>query len=351
MEPASTGWFDLEDPDDRARLAEPKLALQGLRGLVAFHRLDDFDLAEVGSISGRSGGCGGGFARSSLAVDDSESARRRRDFIATFLEMGGGVPAAPPTPGFEGLPGGGGGYAAGSGGMAVGVAGYVIIVGHAADGGNDPGNCTSKRGDDYCENGQAKTPGGNGRGSGGSGPEGEEPEPEADDDDGDPGYDDDHDDPSNEGMDSIPGELDPEAEGRAMASALGFFIPVGKGIQWWQKWRVARAAASTLGRLVDPKTIRFSQSSIGRTFKDGRTVKSMIEGLRSGALKADDVKPIRVYKRDGKEYTLDNRRLFAFQQAGVKIRTVPASADEIASEAWKHTTQNEGASVVVRGGL
>ncbi len=95
--------------------------------------------------------------------------------------MGGGVPVAPPTPGFEGLPGAGAGYAAGSGGLAVGVAGYVVIVGHAADPENDPGNCTSERGDDYCENGVAKTPGGKGRGGGGSGSGGEEEEPQEDD--------------------------------------------------------------------------------------------------------------------------------------------------------------------------
>ncbi len=129
-------WFDLEDPDDRARLAEPKLALQGLRGLVvldevqllpelfsllrvladrpgtparflvlgsagpelvrgtsqtlagrvAFHRLDGFDLAEVGIDQREVRWLRGGFPRSFLAPDDTESARWRRDFVATFLE-------------------------------------------------------------------------------------------------------------------------------------------------------------------------------------------------------------------------------------------------------------------------
>ena len=60
---------------------------------------------------------------------------------------------------------------------------------------------------------------------------------------------------------------------------------------------------------------------------------------------------IRLLERNGLTFTLDNRRLFVFQQAGMPIRTVPATAEEIAAEAWKFTTRNEGASVRVRGGL
>ena len=56
-------------------------------------------------------------------------------------------------------------------------------------------------------------------------------------------------------------------------------------------------------------------------------------------------------ERNGLTFTLDNRRLFAFQEAGVPIRTVPARAVEIAAEAWKFTTRNEGVSIRVRGGL
>jgi len=74
-------------------------------------------------------------------------------------------------------------------------------------------------------------------------------------------------------------------------------------------------------------------------------------GLRSGAISSEAFPPIRVLERNGLTFTLDNRRLFVFQEAGVPIRTVPATAEESAAEAWKFTTRNEGASIRVRGGL
>ncbi|MEM9294071.1 MAG: ATP-binding protein [Acidobacteriota bacterium] len=129
-------FFDLEDPDDLARLAEPKLALEPLEGIVVldevqrrpeifpilrvladrpdaparflvlgsaspdllrqssetlagrvhFHRLDGFDLDEVGSEDWRKLWTRGGFPRSFLAENDHSSFEWRDDFIRTFLE-------------------------------------------------------------------------------------------------------------------------------------------------------------------------------------------------------------------------------------------------------------------------
>ena len=67
-------------------------------------------------------------------------------------------------------------------------------------------------------------------------------------------------------------------------------------------------------------------------------------------MRYEDVDPIRVFERNGKTFTLDNRRLKAFQEAGVPIRTTPATAAEVVTEAWKFTTKNEGTSIRVRGG-
>ena len=128
--------FDLEDPDDLARLEEPKIALAGLDGLVvidevqrrpdlfpvlrvlvdrprsrtrflilgsaspdllrqgsetlagriAFHELDGFALDEVGAKRTDTLWLRGGFPRSFLAQSDKESAAWRRDFVAMFLE-------------------------------------------------------------------------------------------------------------------------------------------------------------------------------------------------------------------------------------------------------------------------
>jgi predicted AAA+ superfamily ATPase len=129
-------FFDLEDPTDLARLAEPMLALRDLRGLIVidevqrrpelfpvlrvladrqdrttrflvlgsaspellqqtseslagrifYHDLGGFDLAEVGGGESRRLWLRGGFPRSFLADTDSASSEWRRGFVRTFLE-------------------------------------------------------------------------------------------------------------------------------------------------------------------------------------------------------------------------------------------------------------------------
>lgn len=131
-----THWFDLEDPRDAARLAEPTLALEPLRGLVvldevqrnptlfeilrvlsdredaaatflilgsaspdlvqrsseslagrvAFHELDGFGLDDVGIDALDLLWLRGGFPRSFLGDDDRDSFEWRLDFVRTFLE-------------------------------------------------------------------------------------------------------------------------------------------------------------------------------------------------------------------------------------------------------------------------
>jgi predicted AAA+ superfamily ATPase len=128
--------FDLEDARDLARLRDPLLALEPLRGLVvidevqarpdlfpalrvladrprrparflvlgsaspdllrqsseslagriAYHELPGFDLSEVGPDSGKQLWLRGGFPLSFTASDDAASERWRRQFIRTFLE-------------------------------------------------------------------------------------------------------------------------------------------------------------------------------------------------------------------------------------------------------------------------
>ena len=76
----------------------------------------------------------------------------------------------------------------------------------------------------------------------------------------------------------------------------------------------------------------------------------MIQGLKTGTIDPNDVPAIRIFEKDGVLYTLDNRRLYAFQQAG--IENIPyqwATSQEIANEAWKFTTTNSGISIQVRG--
>lgn len=129
-----TAFFDLEDPADRARLAEPILALEPLRGLVvldeiqhvpdlfmplrvladrkrarylvlgsasgdllrqtseslagriAFHELGPLALDEVGAAAAGRLWLRGGFPMSYLSRSLEASTRWRRDFIRTFLQ-------------------------------------------------------------------------------------------------------------------------------------------------------------------------------------------------------------------------------------------------------------------------
>jgi predicted AAA+ superfamily ATPase len=128
--------FDLEDPDDLARLEEPKLALERLEGLVvidevqrraelfpvlrvlvdrpdrgtrflvlgsagpdllrqssetlagriAYHELDGFALDEVGRETADRLWLRGGFPRSFLSRSENDSFEWRRGFVRTFLE-------------------------------------------------------------------------------------------------------------------------------------------------------------------------------------------------------------------------------------------------------------------------
>lgn len=135
-------------------------------------------------------------------------------------------------------------------------------------------------------------------------------------------------------------------------AAIGVVLPTTGAVKLLAgAVRGFRAQRVTKG-LVDTKTIRFTQDSIGAKFKDGRSVQGLIDGLKSGKISPNDLPPIRTFVKDGKTFTLDNRRLFAAHQAGVKVRTVPATAAEIAKELpKKFTTVNEGTIIGIRGHL
>jgi hypothetical protein len=66
---------------------------------------------------------------------------------------------------------------------------------------------------------------------------------------------------------------------------------------------------------LDVKKVLFTQSSIEDTFRDGRSVDSMIEELRNGSLQVDTIPAIRVVRKHGCYFTLDHRRLYAMRQA------------------------------------
>ncbi|MCA2175028.1 hypothetical protein LDL08_02405 [Nonomuraea glycinis] len=103
---------------------------------------------------------------------------------------------------------------------------------------------------------------------------------------------------------------------------------------------------------INPNDVRFTHDSVGRRFKDGHTIEETRDALRDGKLSPHDLDPIRLVERDGKLYTLDNRRLVAYQQAG--LDSVPhrmATPAEIRKE-WrkKFTTETDGVGIKIRGG-
>ncbi|MBX7066089.1 MAG: hypothetical protein K1X28_02545 [Parachlamydiales bacterium] len=69
---------------------------------------------------------------------------------------------------------------------------------------------------------------------------------------------------------------------------------------------------------VNPHTIRFAQPTASQNFSNRGEINDLIKGLRNRTIKPEDVPIIRVVEYEGKMYTLDNRRLAAFQNAGIK---------------------------------
>ena len=78
-------------------------------------------------------------------------------------------------------------------------------------------------------------------------------------------------------------------------------------------------------------------------------VQQLATDLEDGTVQPDEVPPIRLVEYDGDLYTLDNRRLAAFQEAGVDVPYRMATVQEAEAEGWKFTTTNNGTSIAIRG--
>jgi len=148
---------------------------------------------------------------------------------------------------------------------------------------------------------------------------------------------------------------------RAVAGALLLAGPLGRvesvGDDLVRTGMRGRSFAGTASRpwmtkaanTIDSAAVRFSQSSISRNFSAGGTIDDLAAGLRSGSVNPNSIPPIRLVEREGSMFTLDNRRLWSFQQAEVPIPYRMATPQEAAAEAWKFTTPNGGTSIRVRG--
>ena len=95
---------------------------------------------------------------------------------------------------------------------------------------------------------------------------------------------------------------------------------VHKGVTRTMLTKEGFASLPRFGK-IDPYKIRFSQDSVSSHFRPPHgSVQEFISKLKTGAIKSADIEPIRIVEKNGKVYTLDNRRLYAFQQAGVEIQ-------------------------------
>ena len=102
--------------------------------------------------------------------------------------------------------------------------------------------------------------------------------------------------------------------------------------------------------VIDPRTIRYSQNSAADAFKlPYGKVDDFIQSLRIGEINPATISSVRIFQHDGKIFTLDNRRLYSFEQAGTdipyqKLDAIPKR------ELFKFTTTNDGTSIIIRKG-
>ncbi|MEV0820579.1 RHS repeat-associated core domain-containing protein [Nonomuraea rubra] len=105
---------------------------------------------------------------------------------------------------------------------------------------------------------------------------------------------------------------------------------------------------------INPNEVRFTQNNAGARFSTGQTIEETAEALRNGSLSPADLPPIRLFEHEGHLYSFDNRRLIAFQKAG--LESVPyrmASPSEIHRELVvkeKFSTATNGVGIQIRGG-
>jgi len=110
------------------------------------------------------------------------------------------------------------------------------------------------------------------------------------------------------------------------------------------------------GSTANPKDIRYTQDSISKDFKNNKgSIKSLIDKLKKGKISPDDLPNIRVVEKNGKVYSLDNRRLHAYKEAGVNkinVTEVKLTNRDIAKEFYRKTRKgqlNDGFNIRVRG--
>lgn len=99
--------------------------------------------------------------------------------------------------------------------------------------------------------------------------------------------------------------------------------------------------------------IRFSQDSIKGYFQNKGRCNDVADRLVQGNLSPKKIPRIKVCEKDGKYYSLDNRRLYVFRVAEMqhKLDKIPVLlVPYMPSHNFKFTTENDGRTVEVRKG-
>lgn len=105
--------------------------------------------------------------------------------------------------------------------------------------------------------------------------------------------------------------------------------------------------------MLHPFQIRFTQNSIGHHFQDGNSCNNLIKDILEDKVDPDTITSIKVVKRDGKYYSLDNRRLYVFRAVNYAREDFEIEVDileENIDYSSQYTTQNDGQDIHIRGG-
>ncbi len=96
----------------------------------------------------------------------------------------------------------------------------------------------------------------------------------------------------------------------------------------------------------DSAHILYTQDSIAGTFTSGKSIQSLVTALKNDEVKPSDVEPIMVELFEDRLYSYDNRRLWAFKKAKLKVRCRFASPSERQKNAFKLT--GDGKTIKIR---
>ena len=109
-----------------------------------------------------------------------------------------------------------------------------------------------------------------------------------------------------------------------------------------------RGADGCRSARLHPEKLHFTQDSIKRSFRCGRSLQSTIRELQRNPRAAFESIPIiQVFELDGKMWTADNRRLYCFRQA--RLSEIPVRHIHAAGvDPRKFTTGNGGLNIRVR---